>query len=77
MLQYSLTPWRAYYKELALYTNNPGEAHVASNTLAAPIPEPPELVEFLTLIDTTSQVAHATYLQELKEFKEQPQESLL
>ena len=56
---------------------NPGAVPASPDTLAVPIPEPAELEEFLTLLDSTFQVAQATYLQDLKSFKANPRESLL
>ena len=74
-------PWRAYYKALAVYTmrltniTHPGAVTASPDTFAVPVPEPAELEEFLTLLDSTFQAAQATYLQDLKSFKSCTHES--
>ena len=68
---------------LAVYTmrltniTHPGAVPASPEFLAISVFEPPQLEEFLTLVDTTFQVAQATYLQDPKEFKAMPRESLL
>ena len=56
---------------------NPEAVLAARDTAAAPILEPADLEEFLTLVDSTFQAAQATYLQDLKAFKANPRKSLL
>ena len=76
-------PWRRYYKALAVYTmrltniTNLGAALAAPNSIVAPILKPPELKGYLTVVDTTFQAAQATYLQDVKEFKAMPRDSLM
>ena len=56
-------PWRQYYKALAVYTmrltniSNPGAVPASPDSLAIPILEPPELEEFLMLVDKTFEAA--------------------
>ena len=56
-------PWRAYYKALAIYTmrltniTNPGAVPASPYTFVVLVPEPTELEEFLTLLDSTFQAA--------------------
>ena len=76
-------PWWAYYKALAVHTMrltniiNPGAVPASLDIVAVLVPEPAELEEFLTFVDSTFQAAHATYLKDLKAFKAHPRELVL
>ena len=76
-------PWRQYHKLLAVYTmrliniTNLGPVPASPDSQAIPIIEPPRSEKFMKSVNTTFQATQATYLQELKEFKAMPRDSLL
>ena len=79
----SRAKWRNFYKAKSVFDLRQiqvapgGVPPVRPDQLDDPIVEPPDLEEFLTIIQETFQAASAVYLEDLHAFSALPRESLI
>ena len=75
--------WRVFYKAKAVFDLRQVQvvtvevAPISPDALDPPVEEPPELDEFLEIIQETFQAASAVYLEDLHAFTPLPRESLI